>query len=487
MENSAGIDVMAAKKEFLYKTLARHLAGQIRDGVYGSGQKLPSVNHLKKTLNLSVNTVFKAYVELETMGLVEARPRSGYYVRPKPIIKVADNKGPKIFNARKDQPLHSDVIRIAIKQPDLIPFGQAAIAPGLFPRKKMAAITRSIGTRSMEQILGYGPIPGNLRLRRKIAERMLGLCDRACPDSILITNGCMEAIALALMSVARPGDAIALECPTFFGYMQILKELNLSIVEIPTCPSEGMDLCALEQALETRDIKACLVIPNFHNPLGCVMPDENKKALVRVTSRRGIPVIEDDIYSDLFFGKSRPSLLKTYDHEGQVIVCSSFSKTLSPGFRIGWIMADEDRLERIRQIKFSISMMTTSLDQFLLAEYLDGNGYDRHLRTLRSQLKKQLMAAVTAVAEHFPQGTRCRMPDGGFVLWIQLPDTIDAMDLYQKAMDQNIAILPGNLCSFSKGFTNCIRVNCGFPHDPRIASGFKQLGDLATTLSRQNR
>lgn len=474
---------MADKKEFLYKSLARQLAGQIRDGVYDSGQKLPSISQLTRKLNLSVNTVFRAYVELELMGMVEARPRSGYYVRPKTPGRDIPEAGLPVYSARKDQPALSDVIRIAIKQPELTPFGQAAIAPGLFPRQQMAGIVKTITAATMEQVMHYGAIPGNRRLRRQLAGRMLGLADRVSQDRILITNGCMEAVALSLMAVTRPGDTIAVESPTFFGYMQTLRELNLSIVEIPTAPDTGMDIRALERAVEEKDIRACLVVPNFHNPLGFVMPDRNKQALVRLTNDRGIPVIEDDIYSELFFGKTRPGLLKSFDQKGLVIVCSSFSKTLSPGFRIGWILADPPLLARMEQIKFSLSMMTTSLDQFILSEFLAGNGYDRHLRSLRTRLKKQVAAAARAVDRHFPEGIQYRLPDGGFVLWIRLPENVDAMALYHQAMEQGIAILPGSLCSFSGRFRSHIRINCGFPHTPQIREGFRRLGQLIADLA----
>ncbi len=473
---------MAAKKEFLYQSVAQQIAGQIRDGVYGAGSKLPSISQLKKKLNLSVSTLFRAYVELEQMGLVEARPRSGYYVRPRSLKQGPLDRELPVYNACKDQPFLLDVIRMAIENPQLIPFGRAAISPSLFPRNKMAAIAKAISAKTMERLMTYGPIKGNLELRRQLAKRMLGLADRVSPERILITNGCREAVAFSLMAVTSPGDTIAVESPTFFGYMDILRELNLSIVEIPTSPKTGIDLRALENAMDTRDIKTCLLIPNFHNPLGFVMPDENKQALVRLTNERGIPVVEDDIYSELYFGRTRPSLLASFDQEGLVITCSSFSKTLSPGFRVGWILAAPSLLARMEQIKLSISMSTTNLDQYFLAEFMAGNGYDRHLRSMRFQFKKQIASAVRAIKVNFPEGTRCRIPDGGMVLWVRLPEKIDSMELYHQAMAVGIAILPGPMCSFSGKFKTYIRINCGFPHGPEIADGFKRLGRLAKSL-----
>ncbi len=477
-----GAHQIKGKKEFRYQTLARQLAGQIRDGVYAGGAKLPSVNHLSRKLELSRNTVFRAYVALEEMGLVTAQPKSGYYVKARPEKRPPVNRQLPVYDVYRDLPAMADHTRAAIKNPTFVPFGQATVSPELYPGRKLAKILKSISTREVEQLISYGPIQGNPVLRQQLAERMLGLTDRISPDQILITNGCMEAVTLSLMAVTRPGDTIAVESPTYFGYMQILRELRLSIVEIPTSPQAGLDLDAFETAVDQQKISACLTIPNFQNPLGGIMPDEHKARLIDFTNRRGIPVIEDDVYAELHYGQSRPGLLQAFDRRDQVMTCSSFSKTLSPGLRIGWVMAAPPLLDRIRQIKFSISMMTTSLDQFVLANFMAGNGYDRHLRALRRSLKKQVCQGADAVERFFPRGTATRIPDGGFVLWVRLPDQVDSLTLYKKALAEGIALLPGALCSFSGAFRNHIRISCGFPFNPKIQKGFQRLGNLTRHL-----
>ena len=247
---------MAAKREFRYMALARELAGQIRNGVYDSGQKLPSIAQLTRKLDLSVNTVFRAYVELEQMGLVTARPRAGYFVSPRSARNETQTEKLPVYDAGRDLPALSDQIRAAIKDPSFVPFGQAMVSPALFPGKKLAGILKSISAAEVEQLMAYGPIQGNQTLRQQLAGRMLGLAEPISPDNILITNGCMEAVALALMAVTRPGDTIILESPTYFGYMQILKELRLSILEIPASPGTGIDLAAFERALKTTRVTA---------------------------------------------------------------------------------------------------------------------------------------------------------------------------------------------------------------------------------------
>lgn len=472
---------MASKKQFLYQKLAAQIGDQIRDGVYASGQKLPSISKLTQSLNKSVSTVYRAYVELEFMGLIEARPKSGYYVKARfPQKTVKKPSFPlTVYSAQKDLSDYANEIRFAIKQSSFAPLGQASLAPELLPQKNISRILKAISAGQMQRLLSYGQTQGEAKLRQQIARSMIGLIDPISMDQIVVTNGCMEAIAVSLMAVTKPGDTIAVESPTYFGYMQVLKELNLSIVEIPTLPDQGIDLDYFAKAIDHHPIKACLLIPNFQNPQGYLMPDENKRSLVRMAARKCIFVIEDDVYSELYYGNSRPSLLKSYDEQGMVITCSSFSKTICPGFRLGWVIADHEILERIKRVKFSISMVTSTLDQHVLCEFLEGNRYDRHLRSLRTRVKKQVNSMARAVKQYFPTGTSFRLPHGGFILWVRLPGNTDSLHLYQDAIEQDIAILPGFLCSYSQEYKKYIRINCGFPFEGNIRDAIARLGQLA--------
>lgn len=472
---------MATGRQFLYQKLAVRIADQIRGGTYKSGQKLPSINTLRKKLGKSVSTIHRAYVELEFMGLIEARPKSGYYVkakaplkaRPEPAVPLA------VYSAEKDLSDYADEIRFAIKQPAFVPLGQATLSPRLLPQKEISRIVKSISPAEMQRLLCYGRIQGDPKLRQHLAGRMTGLADRVSPDRIVVTNGCMEAVSLSLMAATRPGDTIAVESPTYFGYMQVLKELRLSIVEIPTLPDRGIHPDVFARVVDHHPVRACLLIPNFQNPQGFLMPDDSKRRLVQMAADRGIPLIEDDVYSELYHGSHRPSLLKSFDDRGITLTCSSFSKTLCPGFRLGWVMAEPDILERIKKIKFSISMVTSSLAQHILGEFLESNRYERHLRSLRTRVKNQVLAVARAVKQYFPEGTEFRLPQGGFVLWVRLPGGTDGLRLYREAMASGVSILPGLLCSYSQQYRDHIRINCGFPFDNTVRSAVERLGRLA--------
>jgi DNA-binding transcriptional MocR family regulator len=366
----------------------------------------------------------------------------------------------------------------AINNPGLLPLGMTVTDSELLPFKPFARIIKAFSHQEIKTMLSYSLSEGHPGLRRQLALNTVGLIKGITPEDIIITNGCMEAIALALLAVTRAGDAVAIESPTNFSYLQLLQELGLLVVEIPANPQTGLDIDEFEKVLRTDAVKACLFMPNFHNPLGAVIPDENKERLVQLANRHELLIIEDDISSELYFGDQRPAPLKTFDQKDLVITCSSFSKTLGPGLRIGWIMPGERFREKIQSLKGGINVSTSTLDQSIVARYLESGAYERHLRLLRGFLKKQMVQTALAIQKYFPEQTRLAMPRGGSLLWVELPSGIDAMTVYQKAIDHHIAIIPGSVCSNSRQFTQYIQISCGCPFTLEIEKGLETLGRL---------
>jgi len=292
----------------------------------------------------------------------------------------------------------------------------------------------------------------------------------------------MEAVQLSLLAVARQGQAIAIESPAYFGSLQLIEALGLKAVEIPSCSRDGMNLDALERVLKTRRIAAVLAVTNFSNPLGCVMPDANKERLVAMLAVREVPLIEDDLYGDLYFGPSRPRAAKCFDQRGLVLHCGSFSKTLAPGWRVGWVAAGRFR-ERISLLKFAQTVATASLQQLALAEFLAGGHYERHLRSLRKSVAATMRSLEGCVAAHFPAGTHATRPEGGGVVWVELPDGISALELHQRALEAGIAIAPGPIFSARQDYQNCIRLSCGVVWSLRVEAAVATLGRIAVELS----
>jgi DNA-binding transcriptional MocR family regulator len=302
--------------------------------------------------------------------------------------------------------------------------------------------------------------PGIEAFRRQIARRSLNIRCEVAPRDVIVTAGALEAIHLSLRAVAKPGDVIAVESPLYFGILGSVASLNMKTIEIPTHPQEGMDLTQLERAIRKHKIKACITITNCHNPLGFVLPDKFKRDLVDLTGRLNVAVIEDDLYGDLAYDGPRPLTAKSFDRKGLVLLCSSFSKILSPGYRVGWVLPGRFRAD-VERLKLVTNVAAPSLPQWVMAEFLESGSYDRHVRRLRATLACQLESVRQAIAKYFPAGTRISRPAGGYMLWIELPQNVNALKLHRAALLERISILPGVLFSATGRYKNYIRINCG--------------------------
>jgi DNA-binding transcriptional MocR family regulator len=338
----------------------------------------------------------------------------------------------------------------------------------------MAAATARAGARALSYDFppGYGP------LRHEIARRSIDAGCRLSENEIVTTHGTMEALNLCLRAVAKAGDIIAIESPAFYGTLQIIESLGMKALEIPADPREGIILDALAAAIRRQKVKACLFVLNFSNPLGSCMPDANKKELVELLTRREIPLIEDDIYGDLCFGPARPGTAKACDKQGLVLLCSSFSKTLAPGYRVGWTAPGRFK-PQVESLKFTSSMATVTAPQMAIADFLQNGGYDRYLRKLRRILMTQVQQMSNAVGRYFPAGTKVTRPQGGYVLWVELPKEVDSLELHRRALAQKISIAPGPIFSAKQKHKNFIRLSCGLPWSEKIDRAVQTLADLA--------
>lgn len=258
----------------------------------------------------------------------------------------------------------------------------------------------------------------------------------------------------------------------------------MKVIEVPTHPQEGIDLSHLERAIRKHRVKACISMPNCHNPLGFIMRDEHKQALVDLTSRSGVVLIEDDVYGDLAFEGPRPRTAKSFDRDGSVILCSSFSKVLSPGYRIGWVVGGRFRAE-IERLQLLTTMAAPSLQQMVVAEFLESGGYDRHLKKFCATLAYQMAAVRQAAAKYLPEGTRISRPVGGYVLWVQLPERVDATKLHQAALAERISILPGAVFSSTGRYRNYMRLNCGHRWSDAHDRALLKLGRLCDRALRK--
>lgn len=466
--------------EYQYLRLANDLERKIRSGNFRVGEKLPSLRNLRAQTGKSISTIYQAYNELEDRGVVEVKEKSGFYVKPL-LDRVLPRPLRETGVIRPHQVTintHSTMLQQYISNPAMLPLGTAVASPELLPLKQLAREVRNVASGYMTgQMIGYGHPTGHSRLQGELAKRSVGYFSREKGEEIIVTNGCMDGIDLCLRAVAREGDVVLIESPTFLCYLQLIEDLNMRALEIPVDADTGFDLDQLEEALEAHDVRAALVNTNFHNPLGYVMTNSAKRRLVEIITGRGIPLIEDDIYGDLFFTETRPVPLKTFDRDGMVLYCSSFTKALAPDLRVGWTIAGRFQ-EKVKRIKFNSNVAGSQLNQAIAASFLASGGYERHLRKMRASLKKQAASMLQGVARHFPEGTRVSAPQGGICLWVELDRKVDSLELFERARRKNIAIVPGSLCSVTDRYNHCIRLNYGYPWTARIEEGVKTLGSM---------
>ncbi len=470
-----------ALDDHLYLQVANGVEKMISEDVLKIGDKLPSVRMLSDEYGISMGTAFQAYYHLEGKGLIESRPKSGYYVR------FNQQRFPALPRIVQPEPLSHDVSvkemigtiysDIISSDRKVINFALAVPDISLLPIAKLNKSVVQVLRNTPDSCISYEHTQGNIELRKQLARLAFNWGGKIKPDEVVVTAGCLEAITICLRAVTQPGDTVAVESPNYFGVFQAIETLGLKVVEISSCFTNGLELDALQAALKKFPVKAIVTIPNFNNPLGGCMPDENKQKLVELITRYKIPLIEDDIYGELYFGKKRPRTCKSYDTRGWVMHCSSLSKSLAPGYRIGWILPGRF-LDQVKQIKRMLNISSPTLTQAAVAHFLQNGRYEYHLKSLRKALHTQCLRYLQGIIKHFPADTKVSRPHGGFVLWVQLNKKINTFRLRNEAIRHHISIVPGRIFSPSHAYANCLRISFGKPWDEDAEYGLMMLGKL---------
>lgn len=468
-----------------YHDLANILGTRIEQGLYAAGDRLPSVRTLSLEYGVSLTTVQQAYRWLEMSGLVEARPRSGWYVpasrRPpelpkmgKPNLRPIDVSDWGQVQDLLDLERADDTIQFGRGMPDVD-------TPTLQPLR--AALVRESRHAGIDS-LHYNDIQGVPALREQLARLATDAGYRIDPSELIVTSGCQEALTCAVRVLCAPGDIVAIASPSYHGMMQILKEAGVQVFEIPCDPIQGISLEALELALERWPVKAIQVIPNANNPLGYTMPQHRRLGLIRLAQRFDVPIIEDDIYGDLAYGWPRPQALKALDEDGRVILCSSFSKTLAPGLRVGWMVPGR-YFDKALRMKYTSSGPTAPLPQIAVAEFLRKGHYPTHLRRMRRQYQRHRDIMAEWIRRYFPEGTRVSQPTGGFTLWLELPESFDTHALDPMLREKGIAIAHGNIFSAAGKYRNCMRLSHACALDARTEAALRQMGESIKAILDQ--
>jgi DNA-binding transcriptional MocR family regulator len=469
--------------DHLYLQVAGGLEKMINEEILRIGDKLPSVRVLSEEYGISMGTAFQAYYHLEGKGLIESRPKSGYYVRFShkrfpglPQLTQPDPSSHEVSVKEMIASIYKDitadnVINLALAVPDI----------SLLPVAKMNKAVVQALRHHKDHCIGYEHTQGNMELRRQIAKLAFNWGGKISHEEIVVTSGCLEAITLCLRAVTKPGDTVAVETPTYFGIYQVIESLGLKVVEIATDPETGVDVDCLERMIKKFPVKACLFVPNYNNPLGSCMPDENKKKLVDLISKHNIPLIEDDIYGELYFGKTRPKTCRFFDKKGLVMHCSSLSKSLAPGYRVGWAIPGKFT-EEVKQLKRIHNISCPTVTQVAMANFLKNGRYEYHLKNLRRALHTQSLKYLQAIIDYFPPETKVSRPHGGFIIWLELNKQVDAFKLRAEAMKHQISFVPGKIFSSGNNYTNFIRLSFGKPWSKDVDYGLMMLGRLVKKM-----
>ncbi|WP_207515386.1 PLP-dependent aminotransferase family protein [Longitalea luteola] len=469
------------KQKFLYSEITNNIAALIRSGVLKTGDRLPSVRMLCQEYNISMNTAKRVFLELEAQSLIESKPQSGYFVSPLRYQRVplaAVSKPSSSGGSKEPKDLIGKVYD-TMGQPDMTLFSIGVASGELLPLSKLHKEIIHATRTLKDGGTGYEPLPGNEKLRRMIAARSMYWGGNLHENDLVTTAGGMNALSFCMMALAKRGDTIAVESPCYSGILQLALSMGLKVLELPTHPITGIEIDALRKIVSK--INVCLLVPNFNTPLGACMPDDNKKEVVKLLAKHRVPLIEDDIYGDLYFGAQRPSCCRSFDKDGNVLLCSSFSKTLAPGYRVGWVAPGRYK-EQILKLKLAHAISSSAITHEAVANFLANGRYENHLRQLRLTLQNNYQHYLQVIADYFPEGTKTSRPQGGLALWVEFDKSIDTTELFDNAIKQRISIAPGRLYTLQNQFGNCMRLSIGLPWSEELRHKLKLIGGMAARM-----
>lgn len=460
-----------------YENLATLLAQRIEQGLYRHGEKLPSVRKLSQEHGVSISTVQQAYQVLENLQLITPQPRSGYFVAPRksqpPVPAMTRPVQRPVEITQWDEVL---TLLDARGDKEIITFGGGApdiTQPTLKPLwREMSRLVQ----HNQQDVLSYDVLQGRCELREQISRLMLDGGSVVDVDDIIITSGCHGALTVALLSVCKPGDIVAVESPCYYGTMQLLRGFDIKAIEIPTDPETGISVEALELALEQWPIRGVILVPNCNNPQGFIMPEARKKAVLALAQRYDIVIFEDDIYGELATEYPRPRTIKSYDIDGRVLLCSSFTKSVAPGLRVGWIVPGRYR-DRVLHMKYAAIGSTVPTTQMAVAAFIRDGHYHRHIRRMRQIYQQHLETYTCWIRQYFPAEICVTRPKGGFMLWIELPEGVDLLCVSRQLSRLKIQTAPGSIFSASGKYRNCLRVNCAMPLTERYRDAIRKVGE----------
>lgn len=464
-----------------YQQIASDIEQQIRSGVLSIGDRLPSLRSLCAERGVSMNTAIRAFHELEKLGFVEAKPQSGYVVSysHQHFKNLVDSSHPKMVKGANNL---DEIMQLLVENYDMakIRLSSAMLDSRIVPINKLNAALVA-ATKSMPDSGVNYSVHGSKKLKTQIAKRATVWGGKFQPDDIITTSGSMDGIAFSLLALTQRGDTIAVESPVYYGILRLAHSLGLRVIELPTHPKSGVDIDSLEGWMKKGKLTLCILVSNFCNPMGSCMPDAHKKAVATMAEQYGVPIIEDDVYGELFFGNKRPVTIKAFDKAGMVLWCGSFSKTLVSGYRVGWIEAGRYK-KQVELVKHHHTLYCSTVTHEAVGIFLEMGRYEHHLKKLRSELYRNYLQFQRSISLYFPDQTKVTHPTGGMNLWVEFPKNMNTIDLYNEAILNKISISPGRIYTLQHQYNHCLKLSFGMKWNNDLELALKRVGKLAKEL-----
>lgn len=468
----------------LHMQIKAYVFSKIVHGEWPVGTKIPPQRKLAELWGVNRSTVVMAMDELRADGFIEGSGGAGTTVVNHTWSAVASAPPPdwasyvKAGAQRPNLPT-IQLINEAEFRPDIIRLGTGELAADLLPVQLMSEVLQAVSSRPMP--LGYEEPKGNYRLREQIARHAESVGIKASPSSILIVSGALQALQLISVGLLHRGSTVLLEKPSYLYSVPVFKSAGMKLAGIPM-DKEGIDVSLLPKYKRQYSGALLYSIPCFHNPTGIVMSDRRRRQLMTICNSEGLPVIEDDVYRDLWLDEPPPRPLKAMDGSGIVLYLGSMSKTVSPGLRIGWVIGPEPVIQRLADIKMQTDYGSSSLSQWVAAEWLSSGLYAEHIRHVRQQLALRRDIAVAGLERHFGGVATWSVPSGGFYIWLRLTRALPMGKLFELALKENILLNPGFL--YDKEDSVHLRLSYAFASIADLRTAIAKLASIVRNLLR---
>lgn len=466
----------------LSKQIVNYITERISRGDWLIGQKLPSQRDLAKSLNVNRSTIVEALSELNSLGIIESNFGQG--------TTIINNTWSLLFSATTpnwksyiESGIHKaniptiQAINNLEFQENMIRLSTGEMSPDLFPHEMMKKVLSKIPSRAFS--LNYIEPLGLLELRKALSNYLKNLELDVAPSQILIVSGSLQALQLVSIGILRPNSTVFIEDPSYVKSLHVFDSTGMKMKDVPM-DEKGLIPWMINKSKINNDTSILYTIPTFHNPTGLTMALSRRLEVLRWCKSNQLPIIEDDVYRELWFDELPPLPLKAHDTTGNVLYLGSVSKSLAPGLRIGWVAGPEPVVERLGDIKMQTDYGASSLSQWALTEWIESGLYEEHLKSFRTQLINRRNFVLNFLDQYFADLASWDVPKGGYYIWLKLNSFISTEKLFRLAISENILINPGNLYSFKKN--PYLRISYSYASLDDLAIGLKRLSKIIRSL-----